>query len=180
MGKEIRSTATRTTFFRGLLYGIVLSLIFFTIALVLGITQGDAVRALSLIGTSIVLEAQPAAAASIPLGFHPFMGATISIVANLISLPIMMFAFNEIVTRWKWAQKRLQKAEKLSKKYGRYGVWVLVPLCPILGAYVCMAIGYLMRWNPILMVTSILVGMISSTFIIAYGGYAIVNLFHHI
>lgn len=30
------------------------------------------------------------------------------------------------------------------------------------------------------MVTSILVGMISSTFIIAYGGYAIVNLFHHI
>lgn len=177
MGRQIRPAAVRTSFLRGLKYGVIIALFFFTAALIVGWTQGRLVRTLSLIGTSIVLEAQPAAAASIPLGFHPFVGGVVSILANLISIPIMMFAFNEIVTRWQWAQKRLEKAEKLSKKYGRYGVWVLAPLCPILGAYVCMAIGYLMRWNPAWVLTSILIGMISSTFIIAYGGYAIVGLF---
>ncbi|EJY55416.1 hypothetical protein URH17368_1799 [Alicyclobacillus hesperidum URH17-3-68] len=40
-----------------------------------------------------------------------------------------------------------------------------------------MAIGYLLRWNTTLVVTSILIGMVSSTFIIAYGGWAIVGLF---
>ncbi|TDY51384.1 putative small multi-drug export protein [Alicyclobacillus sacchari] len=177
MGRQMGPTAVRSAFVRGLMYGVAVAFVFFAAALGVGISQGKVVPTLSLIGTSIVLEAQPAAAASIPLGFQPFTGAVISILANLISLPIMMFAFGEIVHRWKWARKRLQKAERLSQKYGRYGVWILIPLCPILGAYVCMAIGYLLRWNTALVVTSILIGMISSTFIIAYGGWAIVGLF---
>lgn len=150
---------------------------FFIAALLVGLNRGTMVATLSLIGTSIVLEAQPAAAASIPLGFHPFFGAIISILANLIAIPIMMFAFSEIVHRWTWARRRLQKAERWSAKYGRYGVWILTPLSPVLGAYVCLTIGYIMRWNPALVLTSILIGMISSSFIISYGGHFIVALF---
>lgn len=171
------ASSKRPTLLRGLCYGGMFSFGFFVAAFLIGVSQRSVVATLSLIGTSIALEAQPAAAASIPLRFHPFFGALVSILANLIVIPIMMFAFNEIVHRWTWARGRLRKAEKWSTKYGRYGVWILTPLSPVLGAYVCITVGYIMRWNVVLVLSSVLIGMISSSFIIAYGGHVIVSVF---
>ena len=59
---------------RKVTYGILLAVIFFIAAFGIGLIQGKAALALSLIGTSIVLEAQPAAVLSVPLGFGPLTG----------------------------------------------------------------------------------------------------------
>jgi hypothetical protein len=157
-------------------YGTIGAMVFFLLSLVLGLTQRHLTATLTLIGTSILLEAQPAAVASLPLGFHPLLGAVVSILANLIPIPLLMLTFKEITNRWKWLGKRLQKAEKWSQKYGKYGVWILVPLSPFLGAYICVAVGYGMRWNSALIFTSIFLGMVVSTFFITMGGHSLIRL----
>lgn len=163
------------SFTRRLIYGLLAGGLFFLGALLVGLAEGKLISTVSLIGTSIILEAQPAAVASLPLRFHPLSGALISILGNLIPIPVMMLTFDEIVHRWSWVRKRLQKAEVWSQKYGKYGVWILVPLSPILGAYVCIGLGYVMRWNPRLMLGSVLIGMVLSSFLITYGGQSIVR-----
>lgn len=177
MGEAFEPTSPKGSYVKGFVAACLFSVVFFLAALFLGLALGKRIATLSLIGTSIVLEAQPAAAASIPLGFHPFYGGVISILANLISIPIMMYAFHQIVHRFAFIRRRMQKAKKWSDKYGKYGVWILTPLSPVLGAYVCLAIGYMMHWRPVFVLSSILVGMITSTFLISYGGHAIVALF---
>jgi uncharacterized membrane protein len=162
---------------RKMIYGILLALIFFIAAFGIGLVQGKAGLALSLIGTSIALEAQPAAVLSVPLGFDPLAGGLISILANLILLPLLLLTFNEVIQRWKWLRKRLQKAEKWSVKYGKYGVWILTLLTPFLGAYLCVAVGFLLRWPPIRVFASIVFGVIVSTFLITYGGHGLLSLF---
>ncbi len=162
---------------RKIIYGVLLALVFFTGALAAGLLQGKVGVALTLIGTSVVLEAQPAAALSILLHFDPMSGAIISILANLIAIPLLMLTFDEVISRWKWLGRKLRKAEKWSIKYGKYGVWVLTPLTPFLGAYVCVSIGYLLRWPPIRIFVSILCGVIVSTFLITYGGHSILSWF---
>ncbi|MFD1677695.1 small multi-drug export protein [Alicyclobacillus fodiniaquatilis] len=161
-----------------LTYGILFGVLFFLGSLIIGMTEHKILSTMSLIGTSITFEAQPAAVASLPLRFHPFSGAMISILANLIPIPLLMLILNEIILHWGWLGRRLQKAEIWSRKYGKYGVWVLVPLSPILGAYVSIGIGYVMRWNRSLALCSVLLGMVASSFIITYGGESIVRIFH--
>lgn len=140
--------------------------------------QGKAMLALSLIGISVALEAQPAAVASIALGFHPAAGALMSILANLIPIPLMMLTFEQIVRRWHWVRRKLYKAEKWSAKYGRYGVWILTLLTPFIGAYWCIAIGFGLRWPPLRMFVSITLGIVISAFSLTYGGHFAVGLFH--
>lgn len=164
------------SFLRRLIYGVLLSVLFFLVALVVGLIEHRVPATLSLIGTSVVFEAQPAAVASLPLRLQPFSGALVSILGNLIPIPILMFVFDEILNHWTWVRRRLQKAETWSKKYGKYGVWVLIPLSPILGAYVCIGIGYIMRWNSRLVVSSVLIGMVLSSFMITYGGESLVRI----
>lgn len=157
-------------FLRRLVYGLLLGALFAVGAMLIGLFEGKPVKAVSLIGTSVVLEAQPAAAASIPLRFHPFPGAVISILGNLIAIPLLMLMFEEIVHHWPWFKRRLESGSKWTSRYERLGVWVLLPLSPFLGAYVCIGIGYLMLWNRRLVLCSVLLGMMLSTFLITYGG----------
>jgi uncharacterized membrane protein len=164
------------SFRRRLTYGFISGGLFLVAALLTGFIEGKFGSTLSLIGTSVILEAQPAAVASLPLRFHPFSGALISILGNLIPIPVLMLTYHEIVHRWGWAKRKLHKAEVWSRKYGKYGVWVLVPLSPVFGAYVCIAIGYILRWNPRLVLCSVLVGMVLSTCLITYGGESVVRL----
>lgn len=164
------------SFWRRLIYGLFTGFIFFTGSLMIGIFEHKLVATLSLVGTSIALEAQPASVASIPLGFHPLSGALISILGNLIPVPVLVLMLDEIIHRWAWYRRRLQKAEVWSHKYGKYGVWVLLPLSPVLGSYICISLGYIMRWSPRLVLCSVLVGMFLSSFIIAYGGESVVRL----
>ncbi|WP_367306048.1 small multi-drug export protein [Alicyclobacillus acidocaldarius] len=178
MTRSWTSMVARLPFWRLMLYGAAASLLFFAGSLALGFSQGRVWPTLSLIGTSIVLEAQPAAAASIPLGFDPPTGAGISILANMIAVPVLMVGFRQAMDRFRFVRKRMEKAEALSRKYGKYGVWVLVPLCPLLGAYACLAIGSILRWNPLRVLAAVVVGMVGSAFVIAYGGSAMLRLFH--
>ncbi len=134
-------------------------------------------RALSLIGVSIVLEAQPAAVASLALGFHPIPGAVISILANLILIPLMVFGYAQIIARWHWLQKRLDKANKWAMKYGRYGVWVLLPLTPLIGAYMCIAFAHILRWSIGRSLVSTTLGVMWSTFLITLGGHWVLQAF---
>ncbi|WP_206832502.1 small multi-drug export protein [Alicyclobacillus fructus] len=172
------SVVARLPFWRLLLYSAAVSTLFFAGSLALGFSQGRVWSTLSLIGTSIVLEAQPAAAASIPLGFDPPTGAGISILANMIAVPILMVGMRHVMHRFRFVRKRMEKAEALSRKYGKYGVWVLAPLCPLLGAYACLAIGSVLRWHPLRVLSAVVIGMVGSTFVIAYGGFALLRLFH--
>lgn len=155
-------------------------MIFFLSALYLGLQQAKLWSTLSLIGTSIVLEAQPGAAASIALGFHPFMGAVISILGNLIPIPILMFTVRQIISRWGWARKKVQRAERWSRKYRRYGVGALTLLSPFLGAYLCIAIGSVAGWRPVTTFFATFLGLVVSVFLIAYGGHWLVSLFLHL
>lgn len=168
----------RLPFWQLLMYGGAASLLFFGGSLALGLSQGRVWPTLSLIGTSIVLEAQPAAAASIPLGFDPPTGAGISILANMIAVPFILVGFRQAVRRFRFLRRRMEKAEALSRKYGRYGVWVLAPLCPLLGAYACLAIGSILRWHPLRVLLAVVVGMVISAFVIAYGGMALLQFVH--
>lgn len=163
-------------FVRRLTIGLAVGTLFFAAAIVVGVLAGKPVAAISVIGTSIVLEAQPASFASLPLRFHPFTGAVISILGNLILLPVLVLTLEEIIGRWAWVRRKLEKASKWSDKYGKYGVWVLVPLSPVFGAYVCIGIGYLMRWRPKLVLIAVIIGMIVSSFVITYGGESVAHV----
>ncbi|QQE81316.1 small multi-drug export protein [Alicyclobacillus sp. SO9] len=159
-----------------MVYGIILGFLSFLSAVFLGFIQGKLVATFSLIGTSIVLEAQPAAVASLPLHFHPFSGAVISILGNLVVVPVFSFTIEEIINRWKWIRKKLQKTERWSHTFEKYGAWALIPLSPVLGAYVCIGVGHLLRWKRRRVLTNVLIGMVVSTFAITYGGHSIFML----
>lgn len=156
---------------------VLLGLVFFIAAWWVGIAVGSPMRALSLIGVSIVLEAQPAAVASLALGFHPIPGAVISILANMIVIPLMVFGYAQIIARWHWLQKRLDKANKWAKKYGRYGVWVLLPLTPFIGAYMCIAFAHILRWPIGRSLVSTTLGIMWSTLLITLGGHWVLHAF---
>lgn len=160
-----------------LMLSVALGLLFFALAWWIGIATGNSMRALSLIGISIVLEAQPAAVASIALGFHPVAGAVISILANMIAIPMMMFGYNQVIAHWHWLRRRLEKADKWTQKYGRYGIWVLSPLTPLIGAYLCIAVSHALRWSPARSLVSITIGIVLSAFVITLGGHGVVHLF---
>lgn len=162
-------------FLRRFTYGLSLGGLFFVVAWWVGWLEGRHLATWSLIGTAIVLEAQPAAAESVAFRMHPLPGAIISILGNCIFIPALALMLREIIERWAWFHRKLKKAEVWSNKYGKYGVWILVPLSPVLGAYVCIGLGYLMRWNARLVMVSVWVGMVVSTFVITYGGETVVR-----
>lgn len=157
-------------------YCIILTCLFFTIALFIGMAEQKLWSTLSLIGTSIAFEAQPAALASIPLGFSPWSGALISIFANLIPIPLLILSLDYLIERFHWLRRKLKRAEKWSDKYGKYGVWCLVFLSPLLGAYVSIALGVVMRWRATLVILAVMIGMCISTFVIAFGGHGVARL----
>lgn len=159
------------SFAKRLAIGLTVSVLCVLCAVVLGLIHEGLKATLWLIAISIILEAQPAAAASIPLGFHPFMGMAVSVVANLILIPIIILMFDEL-KRWRFVNRKLEHAGKWTTKYGRYGVWALTLLCPFLGAYVCLALGLALQWSQSRVLISIAIGMIVSSCIVAYGGHA--------
>lgn len=160
-------------------YGAAASITAFLLALWIGIASRPLWSTLSLIGTSILLEAQPGAAGSVALGFPPLSGAVVSILSNLIPIPILFLSFDQILRRWRWARQKVQHAERWSHKYRRYGVGALVFLSPFLGAYVCIGIGIGMGWKPWATFCSVLAGMLGSVLFIVYGGHWLLHVFTH-
>ncbi len=161
------------------LYGSSAAVVLFAVALIVGTLHQTAWQTLSVIGTSVLLEAQPAAVASVALGFGPITGAAVSILANLMLIPLLILGFDKIVSRWHWARHKVEKAKRWAKKYGRYGVGVLAVLSPFLGAYLCIAIGIGTGWKPLPTFLATFTGMLASVFLLTYGGAWVVSLFTH-
>ncbi|GAX89455.1 small multi-drug export protein [Effusibacillus lacus] len=153
-----------------LLAGVVGSLLLLGIAAGIGLLQGNWAAAASVIASSLLLEVVIGAAGSVPLGFDPVSGATVAAASNLAPVPLLLAAFERLVSKWRWFRRKAEKAEKWSKKYGKYGVWVLAPMAPLLGAYVCVAIGIGLRWQPVMTFVSITVGVVVSAFLTTFGG----------
>lgn len=178
MNLNVETWLKSSSWVRALLYGTMAGLFFFVGALIVGMTEKGFVATISLIGVGIALEAQPGAVASIPIGFSPLTGAAVSILANCICLPLLILLFHQIIHRWTWMGRKMQKAERFTQRHGRYGVWILIPLCPVLGAYVCLSLALGMQWRLSTTLVSVMTGLIASTFILTYFGNWIWRLFH--
>lgn len=156
---------------------ILAGLVFFVAGVAISLGTGRSAVALPLLGSAIVLESQPAAAASLALGFHPLTGALLSILGNLVVIPLFMVLFRHVAEYWSLAKRLVARATKWSARYGRYGVPVLTVLSPFVGAYVALAMGFSLGWRRWTTLIATLVGMVSSTLAITYGGHAMAGLF---
>jgi uncharacterized membrane protein len=164
---------------RGVAFGLLDAAVFLAAALYVGWLQGRFWAAVPLVGSALLLEAQPATVLSLALGFPPLAGAAISVLGNLAPLPFMALTFQALVRRWPWVDHRLRRAQRLARRYGHYGLPVLVLLSPFLGAYACAAIGYAMGWPRWPTLGATVVGMVGSVLLIAYGGHWVAGLFTH-
>ncbi|MHB1627942.1 MAG: hypothetical protein ACYCVB_06145 [Bacilli bacterium] len=104
--------------------GATLSAVLLGAAFVLGMLTKGIVPTVSVVLTSLTLEVLVGAAASVPLGFDPAMGALVASLANLAPVPLLAAGFDALVRRWNWLSRKLARAEKFGAQYGKYGVWV--------------------------------------------------------
>lgn len=130
----------------------------------------------SLVGTSLILEAQPAALAAVALGFPPRSGALIAILANLAPLPAVAIGLDELFARWPWAERKLLGARRWATRYQRSGALIFVPLSPFIGAYAATAIGRSLGFRPLNTFWATLAGMVWSVGAITYGGHWIAHI----
>ena len=161
----------------GFLIGIVGTVILFVLAFTIGTLDNGFPKTLSVVLTSIPLEVVIGAAASVPLGFDPVVGALVAALGHLALAPIIITGFNTLVRKWHWLRHKLSKAEDISKKYGKFGVWILTPLSPFLGVFICVAVGILLRFRPLLIMTSVSLGTLIAAFAATMGGAGIRSLF---
>ena len=158
------------------LYLCISATLFFS-AVAVGWQQGLLWQTFPLLGTSIALEAQPGAAASVVLGFRPLPGALISIFGNVLPIPILLVSLRQVIHRWRWVRRKIDLAQSRAERYQRYGVSALFILSPFLGAYVCIAIGYAMGARPIPTLAATLGGMAVSVFLITFAGHWVARIF---
>lgn len=164
---------------KNLLIAGIVAFIPFAIAIGLGVMMHGWGPTLSLMGTSIVLESQPAAVASIALGFSPWVGGVVSLMSNLIAIPFLIVLYPWILHHWRWARKKVRRTERWMRRHMRYGVFMLTPVAPFFGAYVSITVGYGLGWRLRSVVLATLTGTILSVALIVFGGQFVVRLFIH-
>ena len=162
----------------GMMIGFIGTAGLFAFAFLIGTLDNGFPKTLSVVLTSIPLEVMIGAAASVPLGFDPVVGALVASLGHLGLAPIIITGFNTLVRKWQWLRRKLTKAEDISKKYGKFGVWILTPLAPFIGVFICIAVGILLRFRPALIMTSISLGTLIAAFAATMGGAGIKSLFH--
>ncbi len=145
-------------------------------ALFLGHLSGRPLQTLSLVGSSVVLECQPAAALVVALRFPRFLGALVVLLANLAPIPVIVVGLDLIVWHWPWAARHVERANKRAGWVSRYGPLMFIPLCPALGAYACVAIGKGLAFRPAWTLGATVVGMMWSAVAIVYGGHWVIHL----
>lgn len=156
---------------------IVLGLFFMGFALAVAAHVHQIGIGASLVGTSLILEAQPAALAAVALGMPPRAGALIVIAANLAPLPALNVGMEELVTRWPWAQRKLLGARRWALRYRTAGPLIFIPLTPFIGAYAATAVGRSLGFRPVRTWWTVLAGMLWSVAVITYGGHWVAHLF---
>ncbi|GGE37920.1 hypothetical protein GCM10011391_15900 [Pullulanibacillus camelliae] len=161
----------------GVGWGISTSVILFVIVFCLGFGMHGIASTIYVVLFSVPLEVVIGATASVTAGFDPISGALIASIAHLALAPTLITGFDTIVRKWSWLSSKLAKAEKLSERYGKYGVWVLVILSPIVGVFVSIAVGVALRFRPLLIMSSVSIGTLVAAFLATMGGAGIVKLF---
>lgn len=145
-------------------------------AILAGSLSGRPLQTLSVVGSSVVLECQPAAALVAALRYPRFLGAMVVVLANLAPIPVMVVGLDFMVSHWPWASRQVERANKRAGWVARYGPLMFIPLCPVFGAYACIAIGKGLGFRPAWTLGATVVGMLWSTVAIVYGGHWVVNL----
>src|SRR5699024_12483600 len=81
------------------------------------------------------------------------------------------------INKWQWLNHHLKKADSISIKYGKFGLYSLIFLVPFIGVYVGVAVGVALRLRPILILISLSIGVFLSGFLTTFLGNEILNLF---
>ena len=157
--------------------GIVGTVALFVLAFGLGTFVNGFTKTISVVLTSVPFEVVVGAAASVPLGFDPVSGALVAALSHLALAPILITGFSTIIKKWSWLRQKLSKADEISKKYGKFGVWILTPLAPFIGVFLCVAVGICLRFRPTLIMTSVSIGTLIAAFAATMGGAGIRSLF---
>lgn len=148
-------------------------------ALAVGLSLGRPVGTFTVMGASVVFEAQPAAAVAVGLGYPRLGGAAVAVLTNLACIPIIFVGLDTIVTRWPWARRHVEKAERRSQWFLKYGPWMFIPVGPLIGAYAATALGRSLGFRPLRTLLAVVGGMIWSVLVIVYGGHWVLHLFLH-
>ena len=166
---------------RDFLFALALGLFFLALCLGIGMQQGRLAATCGLVVTSVIFEAQPAAVTSLPLGFGPWTGSAISVLANLIGLPMILVLFPELLRRWRWVRRQLHKAQRRVIRLSPYSVWALVLLAPFLGAYASVVVGYSFGWGRLRSLAATIMGMVASVAVLTFGGHwALILVAHYL
>lgn len=147
------------------------------LAYLIGLTTHSIKTITPVILPSIFLEVIFGAAASIPFGFNPVSGALIASLSNIAFAPFLIVAFDTVIKKWNWLGNHLKKADSISLKYGKFGLFSLIFLVPFIGVYVGVAVGVALRLRPILIFTSLSIGVFVSGFLTTFIGNGIIRLF---
>lgn len=159
-----------------LLIGLSTSTILLLLAFSIGIIANGFGATTSVVVPGIILEVFVAALASIPLGFDPLSGALIAAISNMVLAPFLLVSFELLIHKSPWLNKKLVRAEKIGKKYGKYGVFILAPLAPFVGVFVCIAMSAVLRFRPLYTLLSISIGITAAAFFTTYGGEEVMRL----
>lgn len=160
-----------------MLIGLSASTILLLLAFTIGTLTNGWTATTSVVVPGIIFEVFVAALASIPLGFDPVSGALIAAISNMILAPFLLVSFELLIHKTPWLNKKLKKAERIGKKYGKYGVWVLVPLAPFVGVLVGIAVGVALRFRPMYILLTLSIGVTLAAFLTTFGGDGIKSLF---
>ena len=160
---------------------IILSLLFglslIALAYLIGLTTHSLKTVTPVVLPSIFLEVIFGAAITIPFGFNPVSGALMAGLANIAFAPFLIVAFDTLVKKWKWLGNNLKKADSISLKYGKFGLYSLIFLVPFIGVYIGVAVGVALRLRPLLIFISLSIGVFIGAFITTFLGDSIMSLF---
>ncbi len=166
---------------KNLQWKITLSLLFglslIILAYFIGLTTHSIQAITSVIIPSILFEVVFGATASIPFGFNPISGALIASISNIALAPFLITAFDTLINKWQWLNNHLKKADSISIKYGKFGLYSLVFLVPFIGVYVGVAVGVALRLRPLLIFIYLSIGVFLSGFLTTFLGNEILNFF---
>lgn len=148
-----------------------------SLAYLIGFTTHSIKTITPVVLPSVFLEVIIGATASIPFGFKPISGALIASLSNIAFAPFLIVTFDTLIKKWAWLNNHLKKADSLSLKYGKFGLYSLIFLAPVIGVYLGVAVGLALRIRPILIFISLSIGVFISGFITTFLGDQIINLF---
>lgn len=108
-----------------------------------------------------------------PPTWLPVAGALVAGLANLAPVPLFITGIEALADRRSWLRQQFAKVERVGAKYGKYDMWALTLLAPVIGVYVGVAVGASLRFRPWPVLASL--SLLATAFLTTLGGGALVN-----